>query len=97
MKCALVGIIVLVLLAGCQQRPDWQGWVYPDRNNLAESLPLGSFDSLPKCRAAARNVITLLEKEIHDGEPVRADYECGFKCKPGSGMGGLNVCVKTER
>ena len=30
-----------------------------------------------------------------DPEKLSA-YECGFKCKP-SGMGGLNVCERTER
>jgi len=97
MRCAvLVGVSSLVLLNECQRHQGWQGWVYPDRNNLAESLPLGEFASLPQCRAAARNVITRLEKEVHDSEPVQAAYECGFKCKP-SGMGGLNVCERTER
>jgi len=28
--------------------------VYPDRDNLADALQIGSFDTLPKCGIAAR-------------------------------------------
>ena len=84
-----------LLVAGCEPRPDWRGWVYPDRSNLTESLPIGRFDSLAQCRATATGVIKLLKQEIHDGEPVRADYQCGFKCKPGEG--GSDICEKTAR
>ena len=89
-------LCALLLVAGCNRHPDWQGWVYPDRDNRSERLAIGWFNSSAQCRAAAKGVIKLLEKEVRDGEPARADYECGFKCKAG-GTDGLNICEKTER
>jgi hypothetical protein len=92
----LVGVMALALLTGCEQHLDWQGWVYPDRNNLADDIPIGSFSTVGQCAASAKAVIVRLEeRRDEDGEPIRADYECGYKCKPGDVVGG-NVCEKTE-
>lgn len=97
-------LLAALALAGCDdskqwigfgEAKDWQGWVYPDRNNLPDDIPIGSFNSLANCGTAARNVLVRLNARDEYGEPVQGDYECGYKCEPASG--GLNVCEKTER
>jgi hypothetical protein len=89
--------VLALALSACEQR-DWQGWVYPDRNNLADDIPIGAFSTLNQCGASARAVlIRLEERRDEDGEQIIGDYECGYKCKPDGGLGGLNVCERTER
>ena len=82
-------------LTGCDQAP-WKGWVYPNGAVLTDDIPIGAYSSLEECRQSARNILDRLNI-YEDGEKVQGDYECGFKCKADSGLGGLNVCEKTER
>ena len=87
-------LLAAVMLSACEQRP-WQGWVYPDANDLTDDISIGGFASLEKCRASAKAVLTRTEERLNeDGELIKGGYECGFKCKPGPG--GLNICEKTE-
>lgn len=90
-------ILVVAFVAGCD-KPQWQGWVYPDRNDLTDDIPIGAFSTLGQCGASAKAIIIRLEeRRDEDGELIQGDYECGYKCKPDAGIGGLNLCEKTER
>lgn len=41
------------LLQGCRAPSRWQGWAYPDEENLSHDQNLGVFDSYEECRGAA--------------------------------------------
>lgn len=81
--------IALLLLAGCD-RPQWQGWIYPDKTDLTRSIEIGPYKTLDACRVAVlratRNMI----------DPYGWDYECGFRCKPDPRLG-INVCARVPR
>ena len=98
MRLALAGI-ALVALTSCDNfAPQWKGWVYPDGSALVDDIPLGMFSSLEECRVSAQSAVRHFEERSdRDGETVKADYECGYKCKEDGGLGGLNVCERTER
>ena len=70
--------------------------MYPNRSDLTRDIPLGAFSSLEECRIASRTLLANFNLEL-DGERIEGDYECGYKCKKDEGLGGLNVCEKTER
>jgi hypothetical protein len=93
-KTFLIAFFALAL-AGCEQA-SWKGWVYPNGAVLTDDIPIGKYASLEECRQSARNILKRLNT-YENGETVQGDYECGFKCKADSGLGGLNVCEKTER
>jgi hypothetical protein len=82
--------VLIAALASCG-RDSWEGFVYPDKNNLTEHRGLGIFSSLEECRAAADNYLTDL------GALDRGDYECGKNCDSGSSTGGIKVCEETLR
>ena len=88
--------ILPLLLAACDQAPQWKGWVYPNKADLTDDIAIGAFQTLSECRKSATEI---LEREnlYEQSEKIEGDYECGFKCKPDGGLGGLNVCEKTER
>jgi hypothetical protein len=69
----------------------WEGFVYPNRNDLTRHRNLGLFKSLEECRVAAQGM--LAELNALD----RGDYECGKNCEDGSRMGGVKVCEETLR
>jgi hypothetical protein len=70
---------------------EWEGFVYPNKNNLTEHINIGVFKSLESCRAAALKKLSQVSS-IEEG-----DYECGLNCGFRDGMGDLRVCKKTER
>jgi hypothetical protein len=65
-----------------------QGWLYPDRDNLTDDIPLGSFKTRQECARSAKEVLSIIE--------TAGDYECGFRCKPATSIPGLHMCEKTE-
>jgi hypothetical protein len=91
-------VLTMLLLSatGCDQTADWKGWVYPNGAVLTDDIPIGAYPSLEECRKSARTILDRLNT-YEDGEKVQGDYECGFKCNADGGLGGLNVCEKTER
>jgi hypothetical protein len=94
---AVIAAALSPLLTGCDQAP-WQGWVYPAASDLTDDIPIGHFESLEQCRASAKAILVRTnERQGEDGSSMTGDYECGFKCKPDGGLGGLNVCEKTEK
>jgi hypothetical protein len=89
-------IVTVLLLSGCEKAPEWKGWVYPNKSALVVDVPIGAFSTLQECRASAREILSRMNT-YENGEKVEGDYECGFQCKLDGGLGGLNVCQKTER
>ena len=81
--------LFLLLCTGCSDK--WEGFVYPNKDDLTKHRSLGHFPSLEECRAAARGML----EELKALE--RGDYECGKNCDDGSTFGGIKVCEDTLR
>ena len=79
-------IISLALLLSSCSKEEWEGAVYPNKNDLTEYKNTGVHESLESCRAAARGMLSRISS-IEEG-----DYECGLNCE-----GDIKVCEKTER
>jgi len=79
----------LLLCSGCSDT--WEGFVYPNKNDLTTHRSLGEFPSLAACRAAARGILS--ELQALD----RGDYECGKNCDDGAKLGGVKICQETLR
>ena len=77
------------LLAGCGG-DIWDGYVYPNKNDLSSHVAIGQFHTLEACRASAVGTLSLATH----GNPSRGDYECGLNCKP---KDGFNVCEETTQ
>ena len=88
-------LIFIVLFAftlmGCDKRDTWHGVVYPGRDNLADALQIGSFDTLQECGIVA---IKTLDR-LHALE--RGDYECGKNCRKESTSPSLLNCEETTK
>jgi hypothetical protein len=83
-------IFVAIALSGCFKN-EWEGFVYPNKNNLSDNINIGVYKSLEECRASAINALTKISS-VSAG-----DYECGLNCEVRSSMNGIKVCEKTER
>jgi len=83
-------VVVALAVSGCFKE-EWEGFVYPNKNNLSEHINIGSYKSLEECRASAINALNKISS-VSAG-----DYECGLNCESRSGMDGIKVCEKTER
>lgn len=91
LRLTLIGpLVTLLLVAGCFKE-EWEGFVYPDRQNLRQHQAIGVFPSLEACRAAAVSTLRRVSS-LQDG-----DYECGLNCEARSDLPGIRVCEKTER
>lgn len=77
---------ILVLSAGCSE--SWEGYAYPNKNDLGQHIALGQFSSLEECRAAAVDTLRRVSTER------KGDYECARDCRDESG---LRVCAETTR
>lgn len=93
----LVLILAALYLPACEQESQWKGWVCPNRNNLAISIPIGPFMTIEECRDHATAKLSELAYAREPGDEIAGDYECGYRCEPDGGLGGLDVCEKTER
>jgi len=90
LKKLLVATIAISSVS-CSNSDDWEGFVYPNRDNLNIHTNIGSYTSLENCRSAALSTLARISS-IEKG-----DYECGLNCEVREGMGGIKVCEKTER
>ena len=80
-------ILSLILLTACSSEK-WDGFIYPDQNNLTQYKHIGTFLTLEECRSRAvaeLNVISSIDK---------GDYECGLNCRVNDH--GLYICKKTS-
>lgn len=89
MKKLSVIAFLLTLLSGCSDT--WEGFVYPNKNDLSKHISIGDYKSLEACRASALTTLMQL------GASERGDYECGLNCKIDSGLGDIKVCQETLR
>jgi hypothetical protein len=80
-------IASFLILSGCLKE-QWEGFVYPNKEDLTNHVSIGVFTSLEECRDHS---LAKLEEisSIHAG-----DYECALNCKEGSLP---KICEKTER
>ena len=87
---ALLSLVVVLVLSGCFKE-EWEGFVYPNKNDLTVHKNIGVYKSLESCRTAAWDMLSRLNAT--EG----GDYECGLNCEYRDGMGSIKVCEKTER
>ena len=78
-----------LLLYGCFGEK-WNGFVYPDKNDLTVYKNIGTFSSLEACRSADLSKLSAL------GATKKGDYECGLNCKSES-IGSVKLCEQTKR
>ena len=92
MKPNQINIVIILSLAisGCFKK-EWEGFVYPNKNNLSEHINIGSYKTLEECRASAINALN------KTSSVATGDYECGLSCESKSGISGFKVCEKIER
>jgi hypothetical protein len=82
-------IFSAAFITACGER--WEGFVYPDKTNLAMHVYIGEYNTLEKCRdAAIQNLRSL-------GREMEGDYECGLNCETQKGWDDIRVCKTTNR
>lgn len=81
----LVVLCFCLMTAGCFEEK-WDGFYYPNKENLAVDQHIGTYSTLGDCREAARAIIQ---------SNLNADYECGLNCDTSKGK--PYICEKTER
>jgi len=81
-------LMSVFVILGCEE--EWEGFVYPDKNNLTNHKNIGVYETLKECRSAAWDMLSRLNA-INEG-----DYECGLNCEKKNGMS-IKICEKTER
>jgi len=80
------GICLLALslsLTACGES-DWNGTIYPDREDLATARSLGTFTSLDACKSAADAAIDELRAAAGGSFAIGAPlpgWECGAECR----------------
>ncbi len=96
-KC-LINIIKFVLLLIViimawdylkEDKQEWIGFVYPDKNNLWNDKNIGTFDSLEACRNEARSALYQMNATYS------GDYECALNCDTSRGK--PYICEETKR
>ena len=85
-------VLLASLVAGCNIFERWDAIVYPIKGNRAESIDIGTYKSLEKCRAAA---IAKLE-ELHIHKEI-GGYICGRNCMVKSGFSNARMCAETSQ
>jgi hypothetical protein len=80
---------LITLLVGCGEK--WDGFVYPDKTNLATHIYIGGYESLERCRISAMQALKTL------GKKTEGDYECGLNCEPEKGLDDIRICEATKR
>lgn len=87
----LITIILALILFGCNSDDKWNCIVYPNREDITESLQIGDFNTLQECGIAA--VKTLDRLHALD----RGDYECGKNCRKNSTSPSFLICEETTK
>jgi len=84
-------IFATLLISGCGPTESWNGIVYPDKNDLSNSIKLGAFNHLNEC--GVRSLIVL----DRIGALNKGDYECGKNCTPEKTTPSFLVCEETTK
>ncbi len=90
-KQRIILIVLSALLLSSCFKEEWEGFVYPDKNDLTIHKSIGVYESLESCREASWEMLSRMNSL------ERGDYECGLNCEYRSNLGGIKVCEKTER
>lgn len=89
-------ITVAGAISACGES-DWNGTLYPDREDLLAGQDLGTFATLDACRAAAEAAVAQLRAaaggEFAVGAPLPG-WECGADCR--TDEDGDLVCKRVE-
>lgn len=83
-------IFCVVFLSACTVNKTWNGYYYPDKNNIGDKskwVIQEGFTTLDYCRDWVNNI-----SKGNDN----FDYECGYNCTYRENYG-MNVCEKTEK
>jgi hypothetical protein len=62
-----LALVAVIYFANSQK---WEGYVYPDKNNLSKVIELGEFKTEDECNAAAINTLRRISSMS------AGDYEC---------------------
>ena len=87
---SILSLLVVLIFSGCFKE-EWEGFVYPNKNDLTVHKNIGVFKTLEQCRSASFNMLSRLNAS------ESGDYECGLNCEWGAGIGSIKICKKTER
>ena len=89
----LAGAVILASLgiSGCNIFNRWDAIVYTNKFDRANSLDIGTYESLEDCREAAKAKIA----ELKIGE--LGGYICGENCLVKWGFGNMRMCERTSR
>jgi hypothetical protein len=90
-KTTMLLVISSALLLSSCFKEEWEGFVYPNKNDLTAHRNIGVYESLESCRAASHDMLSRISS-INKG-----DYECGLNCEYRSDMGSIKICERTER
>jgi hypothetical protein len=95
-KLVLLILLIVLTLPGCdvisdKLNPRWEGFVYPNKNDLYVHINMGEYGSLEDCRDVCLAKLEEL-KALYKG-----DYECGKNCKNKAGFSVVKVCEETVR
>ena len=90
MRIIRLSIFLIATLVGCG-RDTWEGFVYPNKDDLSKHRSLGTFSALEECRTAALSYLKGL------GALERGDYECGKNCKTTPSIGDGKICEEILR
>lgn len=85
------GLGALLLLGGCDSRPNqWDAFIYPGDDLLTHEEITG-FKTFELCQVAAQQHLRSLRP---DGG---GDYECGYKCAPLTPQSDTKLCKETRK
>lgn len=99
--------LVFLLFSGCNRLPAqrWEGFVYPNKDDLTVHIGIGGYESLEACRQSAIDALVVVRQIQTSGRISfneafgmlpETDYECGLNCDSVSGFSG-RVCEETVR
>lgn len=84
-------VLATLLISGCGSTESWNGIVYPEKNDLSNSIKLGAFENLNECSIRSLIVLDRL------GSLNKGDYECGKNCTPEKTTPFFLVCEETTK
>jgi hypothetical protein len=84
------GFFALSFLTSLFGGDAWQGFVYPNKNDLSFHLEIGQFDTLEQCRASAASIASAA------GWGSQATWECGLNCHPPVSEDDFWICEETS-
>lgn len=88
----IIGIFILLVLKSCrsdESNDQYQGFYYPDIENMEIKKEFGPFDNLQECKDSVDDW-----RVTHIEYGVISDGECALNCTYRSEYG-LDVCEKT--